>query len=58
MWRYIPVVMLVGNDFGGATVTYTQAPCNLETVPYPYSLTAIGLVKPSVNAKVGAKLSF
>ncbi|CAE6474488.1 unnamed protein product [Rhizoctonia solani] len=45
-----------GNDFGGASVTYT--PCNSSAIGYSYTLAASSTVKASVNSKAGAKLSF
>jgi pectate lyase len=45
-----------GNDFGGASNTAPTG--TLTSVPYSYSLTAVGSVKSTVTASAGATLSF
>jgi pectate lyase len=45
-----------GNDFAGASNTAPTG--TLTSVPYTYSLTAVGSVKASVTASAGATLSF
>jgi len=45
-----------GNDFGGASNTAPTG--TLTSVPYSYSLTAVGSVKATVVASAGNKLSF
>ena len=45
-----------GNDFGGASNTAPTG--TLTTVPYTYSLTAVGSVRAAVVGVAGATLSF